>query len=154
MLQIWYLFCCSIQESPMMTIERTFSPTIIGAVDRLEWRYRKDCMGVYAQWYTNLPKGTSVQLVAGPKIDGNHFDEDALQDVQTHIDEKGRATLSVLSSKSFPSIPSFINMRVWAKNKDLQDRIRTSQSKGGFPLAQGPDGFYAWIESQVPACTQ
>ena len=151
MLCLWWLGCTSPSS---MNIEKKFSPTIIGAMKRLEWRYQDNCMGIYAHWYTQLPKGTSVQLVAGPKIEGNHFDEDALQDVTTSIDGDGKATLSVPSNTRFPAMSSFINMRVWAKNTSLKNLIVQSQQQGGFPLAQGPHGAYAWVESHVPACTQ
>ena len=98
--------CGCRQEFSPLQIEKTFSPTVLEAIDRLEWRYHHNCMGVEAYWYTHLPKGTAVQLVTGPKIDGSHFDEDAHQDQQTQIDDQGRAILSKPSSTRFSVEPS------------------------------------------------
>ena len=140
------------KQDTTLQMLRTFSPALIDIVHTLEWRYQQNCLGVRAIWSTSLPKDTPVQLVAGPKIEGGHFDDDALQDIISKIDAHGKVQLNTLAKTPLKDTPTFINIRVWAHNTDILERIETSQDKGGFPVSPGPDGAYAWAEALVPPC--
>lgn len=138
---------------PNIQTTRIFSPALIDIVEKLEWYYHPGCLGVYAKWYTDLPSGTSVQMLTGPKIEGGHFDEDALQNVTSQIDTQGQVELLIPSSKPYDVNQTFVNLRVWAHNNEVLALLHASQKKGGFPVAPGPNGAYGWAEALIPPCT-
>ena len=140
-------------KPPKIQTTRIFSPDLIDIVEKLEWYYHSDCLGVYAKWYTTLPSGTSVQMLTGPKIEGGHFDEAALQNVTSQVDMQGQVELIAPSSKAYDVKQTFVNLRVWAHNDEILALLQASQNKGGFPVAPGPNGAYGWAEALIPPCT-
>ena len=148
---IFAFFSCTL--SPPSNFEETtnFSPALHKIVLRLRYRYGEKCTGIEAYWNTSLPKGTIVQVVAGPKIENSHFDEDAIQDQRVPIDDMGQAHLP-LAAAHYDHRENFLNLRVWGDHPSIVYMLEKSQKNGGFPVANGPNGPYGWAETTIPPC--
>ena len=145
------LFCFSCTSSSSMNEQNAFSPALVGIVESLKWQYTSNCTGIEARWLTTLPSSTNVQIMIGPKNKNPHFDNDALFTRDTTVNDKGEVNLTA-SRVLLPSQTTFINLRVWGNTPEVYDKLSQSQKKGGFPIAQSPDGPYAWAETTIPPC--
>ena len=129
----------------------SFSPALHQIVLSLRWRYGPSCQGIEAYWSTSLPQGTIVQAMAGPKTNNPHFDDDALQTQSIVIDAKGEAHLP-LAPVLYSADNNFLNIRVWGTDPTILHMLKKSQEKGGFRIAESPEGPYGWAETTIPKC--
>ena len=148
-----FLFWISCIRFSPMNEQNSFSPALIDIVQKLEWKYTPDCMGIEALWFTKLPKNTNVQVMIGPKTQNPHFDDDALIVQNRTVDDTGTVHIQVENTR-LPTQDTFINLRVWGVNPGVYEMLVHSQKKGGFPIAQGPNGPYGWAETTISPCSQ
>ena len=129
----------------------SFSPSLPDIVVAMQWRYGDNCTGLEAYWETTLPPKSLVQVMAGPKTQKKHFDDDAI--IQSHItiNADGQAYLP-LGKEQFNTAPTFLNIRVWGNTPQTYEKLKESQKNGGFPIAESPQGPYGWAESTIPSC--
>ena len=149
MIALFFLSCTS---AVPMNERNTFSPALIGIIHSLSWRYKKNCTGIEAQWHTDLPPNSAVQVMMGPKTQNPHFDDDSLLTYNTMVNEKKEVYLNV--ETPLPSQETFINLRVWGHNPHVHTMLIESQNQGGFPVAESPDGAYGWAETTISPCEQ
>ena len=146
-----FLFCLSCITSSPVHEQDSFAPTLVGIVQKLTWTYNSDCTGIQARWFTTLPRETNVQVMIGPKTQNPHFDDDALVTIDTTVDTVGEISVQA-DDIHLPVQTTFINLRVWGKKSHVHEMLIQSQEKGGFPVAQSPNGPYAWAETTITPC--
>lgn len=147
------LFLGACVSAPSFEEQKRFSPALWGIVESMFWRYETECMGLEAYWSTKLPEGTKVQVMIGPKTQNPHFDDDAIFVHNAIVQKTGIAQIHARNIQ-FPSQPTFINLRVWGNTTKIRTMLEQSQQKGGFPVAQSPEGPYGWAETTIPPCTK
>ena len=147
------LFFLSCTRSVPMNEQSYFSPALPGVVQKLTWRYTSDCKGIEARWDTKLPVDAKVQVMVGPKTKNPHFDDDAVATYDTIVNSNKQVFLNI-EDLSLPKQETFINLRVWGNTPSTYNMLIQSQKKGGFPVAESPEGPYGWAETTIPVCTK
>ena len=148
---MFVLLCSCINSSPMNE-QDSFAPALVGIVEKMKWKYKSSCTGLEAHWSTKLPNETMVQVMMGPKTQNPHFDDDAIATRNAMVDTSGKVSVYI-DNVHLPSQRTFVNLRVWGSTSDVYHMLVQSQKKGGFPVAQSPNGPYGWAETTIPPCT-